>query len=362
MKKTIYLFLIIFNLLFIASCSSNSEDYGSQSLSQNNSNEVSAVLPEAEMTKYNITDFLPSAINSIYSFSRSQENEIIKEYIEFLKEGRVQVKSVSSSSIASLIYEIQEDALVLTYIAEDNYIKKELFDKEPNSQEILLMNPIIVGTTWNNGDKTLSITAIDIPVETKSGTYTSIEVTTKGKEFTQKDYYALNLGKIKTVFEMNGTVFTTELMDYKNYEIVQGIYRYYYNTPSGNELYYLEEKVSELREEELKERIIKNLYNAPRKDLLSLDSNIKINFIKYSPENDNVHIDFSFIINDKLDLETTFNKMFLKSLANTLCFNYGVENALITIDGKSQGSDQLILEDKEVITADFNNYKLLEKI
>ncbi len=353
---------MLLTTLVISSCSSGSKNYESEKFSPDEKIEVSTVLPEADTKtpKYSIKDFLPSNKNTEYTFSRGSENEIVKEYVEFLEEDKIQIKSVSGTRIASSIYKVQEDAIILTYIAEDNYIKKELFSEESNSHEILLMNPIAIGTTWNNADKTLSITSIDIPIETKFGTYNSIEVTTKGKEFTQKDYYVLNLGKIKTVVEINDTTFTTELIDYKKDELLQGTYRYYYTSASSKELFFKEEKVSELRDDELQDKIARNMYNPPREDLKPLDSNIKINFINLSPKKDYVHIDFSFNLNDKLNVGDSFNKPFLQSLANTLGFNYGVENILISFDGKSHSSEQLVLEDSEHIKVDYSNYKLLQ--
>ncbi len=362
MRKTFYILLICINLLSLSSCGSSSKDYTSDNISHKEEVAVSTVLqePDGKRPSYTVMNFLPSTINTELSFSRGPENEIIREYIEFLKDDKIQVKSVSNSSIASSIYEVQNDALVLTYIAEDNYIKKELFNEKPNSNEILLMNPILIGTTWTNNNKQSTITGIDIPVVTEAGTYNSIEVTTNGEEFIQKDYYAVNIGKIKTIFETNGTIFTTELISYKNNTSLQGIYRYYFNSSSGKEFYYLEEKVTELTEKELTEKIANNLYNPPREYLVSLQKNIKINFITLSPEKNYVHIDFSYESKDKFNLEVLSEPTLLKSLSNTLGFNYQVEDILITFDGSSYSPEQLTLEDGVQLKVDYSNYIILQ--
>ena len=103
MKKIFYIFLILLNTLLISSCSSESKDYETEKLSPNDKIELSTVLPEAdtETPIYNIKDFLPTKKNTEYSFSRGTENEIVKEYVEFLEEDKIQIKSVSGTRIAS---------------------------------------------------------------------------------------------------------------------------------------------------------------------------------------------------------------------------------------------------------------------
>ena len=56
-----------------------------------------------------------------------------------------------------------------------------------------------------------SITNVKVTITTPLASYECIEVTTVGKESTIKDYYAANVGLVKTLFTSNGTEVSSSL-------------------------------------------------------------------------------------------------------------------------------------------------------
>ena len=219
-----------------------------------------------------------------------------------------------------------------------------------------MCNPIKEGSTWKDGTKTRVITAVDVSIEIPAGYFAAVEVTTSTDEYTQKDYYVKDLGRVKTIFETNGSTFITELKSIEENTKLIANYRFFYMDIVNDKNYYIEEAIEELQEEELQDIIIDKLYNPPSNNYVKLAEGVTINSISILDDKDYIHIDISSDFQEKMNFGVSAETGFLSALTNTLGFNYGLEKVMVTLDGKPYSSGHLYLEAGETFTVDISNY------
>jgi hypothetical protein len=106
------------------------------------------------------------------------------------------------------------------------------------------MEPLKRGTTWklNDGRKrTITNTAVDLT--TKTGNYKALEVTTESTSDKTIDYYAPNVGLVKSIFVSGETQISSTLADIKeNVPLVQKI-NFYYPNSNDEKIYYKKQEI-----------------------------------------------------------------------------------------------------------------------
>ena len=103
------------------------------------------------------------------------------------------------------VLENKDGELRLIYSKGESYYREDFTSKNNDKPEILLKEPFTKGNSWTllDGSKR-SITNVKVTIKTPLASYECIEVTTVRKESTVKDYYAANIGLVKTLFTSNG--------------------------------------------------------------------------------------------------------------------------------------------------------------
>lgn len=103
--------------------------------------------------------------------------------------------------------------------------------------------------------------------------------------------------------------------------------------------------------------LVKAIVNALKiekdSDTLTLPPNVTVNSAKL--ENDTLSVDFGDNFINTMNLGSTSELMLLKSLVNSLGYNFGVSKVYITINGENYSSGHIYKAEKETFSVNYDN-------
>jgi hypothetical protein len=112
------------------------------------------------------------------------------------------------------VIELKDGNLTSMFSKEETYYRENFLNATDYSGDIFLMEPLKVGTAWTLQDgRQRTITSTSAVVATPSGSYLSIAVVTEGPYSTITDYYAKDVGLIKSVFSSEGMEISSSLQE-----------------------------------------------------------------------------------------------------------------------------------------------------
>jgi hypothetical protein len=154
-----------------------------------------------EIIEPRVQDFFPKNPMKKY-FSGGFENAGFTETIDKLAGDKVQVKWLNTGTGFASVYELKEEDIRRIFRTEENDGKFKddyIGTTEDNSNDIILKAPLVVGTKWtNDGEGKYEITGVNVKAQTPAGTFYTVEVTYTKGEFVKADYYAKDLGLVKS--------------------------------------------------------------------------------------------------------------------------------------------------------------------
>ena len=119
-------------------------------------------------------------------------------YVDYSRPGQVQLAYDNGGTEIHVLYGVGNGKVQILQELPELYVREDLAQLPPLSNgEILLMEPLEVGTTWNVEHGIRSITAVDVPVDTEAGAFNAIEVTTTSSDVVTKHYYARGFGLVQ---------------------------------------------------------------------------------------------------------------------------------------------------------------------
>lgn len=141
-----------------------------------------------------------------------------ESWVDYVSNDAIQIRSNNGGTETVEVYTVDGGALKKVFSLGEAYYRYD-FTTERETEEVMIMEPIAVGTAWNlAGGEKRSITAVDADVTVPYGTFKALEVTTEHEGSTTKDYYVRGLGLIKKEFtskETDATVIASELEKYE---------------------------------------------------------------------------------------------------------------------------------------------------
>lgn len=287
-----------------------------------------------EYASYNVfTDFVDSVNNKVQTRMNNGGSETVK-VIE-IKDGKVSVIFIKSECYY-----------------RDNFMSETAI-KDP---EILLMEPLKKGTKWTlpDGNKRY-ISAMDVEVETPSGKYKAIEVTTEYEDSTTKDYYAPQVGHVKSEFSSGDMEVSSTLSEIKtNTPFTQRIAVYY---PDTDEKIHAETLTLSFRTGDITRKVLQVALRqkAIKESYLQLVSpKTSINSL-YLGDDNIVYLDFSADFVNDMNLGAGFESAVLQCITNTLGNYYGVDKVYITIDSKPYASGHILMKKGETFKVNMDS-------
>jgi hypothetical protein len=304
-----------------------------------------------ELENVTIQDYYPFQADTEYVYTgEGNEYASYHRYIDFVdsENKKFQTRTNNGGTETVRVIEIKDGKISVVSIVNECYYRDNIMSAAAavkEKPEVLLMEPLVQGTQWNTPDGSKRyISGVEVTVETPTGNYKAIEVTTEGEDSTTKNYYAPQVGLVKEVFLSNDMEVSSTLSEINaNTPFTQTVEVFY---PDTDEKIYVEpislifhtgDDTKDILREALRTEGSKESY------LQIASDNTKINTLYLNKDNI-VSVDFSSEFVQDMNLGAGYEWLVLQSVTNTLGNYYGVQKVNITLDGKPYESGHVSME------------------
>lgn len=356
MKKIIpVLFLLVLLTLFSGCAKNNVKDTSQDNTAIPDTASAGSTVP-VSAPELNIADYFPMSINTKYVYEgKGNEYASFSVYNDYVSEGKVQQRVDNGGTAAARVIGLKDGSLTRILYREEAYYRENLLDVAGSDEEILLMEPIKKGTQWKVKDSIRIITDTEADITTPSGKYKAIEVTTEGKNDKVIEYYAKNVGLIKTVFTSGDLEVTSSLGKIeKDHALVQRV-RFYYPGIEDGKLYFETRDVS-FKTNDITKQVLEKAYKdiANAKIGNTFTTNTKINSL-YLNKDGMVYLDLNNAFQNDINAGAEFEKQILQCIANTFGHYYNSDKVILTIDNKPYNSGHIAMKKGEYIKVNDDN-------
>ena len=309
------------------------------------------------VNKLSVSDIFPFKKNVQLNYTSSQShNSNSSMYIDFIKNNRMQFRLVSSDANTGCVVENKDGELRIITSRNSFYYHDDLTSIQNVNPEIMLKEPLVKGTSWTlpNGKKRY-ISNDNTEITTASGKYIALEVTTETDKGKILNYYASNIGLVKTIGDSkdkNNTSLESIVTDAINTETV----KFYYPNPSKGSLMFSKRQLHFSTDDFPKTYFEKHFKESPSSTLSPvLSQNTKINKLYLNINENKVYVDFSkeFVID--MNSRPKEEAKVLKCITDTLCNYFNVDKLSLTVEGNPYESIHIIMKPSEPMYADIKN-------
>lgn len=361
MKKIIMIISILLMLTILSAC--NRSNQNKENISNNTSPSPGPTTSlsgqkDAEEEPENvlrIDDYFPLVGDTEYVYT-GEGNEFASYYrvTDFLdqEKKRIQTRSNNGGTETVRVLEIKDGKLSVIEMINECYYRENIMMNATvdNQAEVLLMEPLVEGTEWTLPDgRRRLITSTQTNIDTPYGNYKAIEVTTEDEDGVSKDYYAYQVGLVKSVFASEDLeVFSSLSKINTNVPYTQTIDIYY---PNVDENIYVEQlelafHTGDDTKAVLQEALSKKANNDTNLAIASI--NTKINSL-YLGDDNIVYVDFSPELISDMNVGAGYEALILQCIVNTLGQYYGVQDVSITVEGKKYESGHILMKEGETL-------------
>ncbi|KAJ52791.1 hypothetical protein BD780_002084 [Clostridium tetanomorphum] len=351
MKKFILILLLPFVLL--TSCNKPN------TVEKDNNTKIENPASNKDVSKMEIKNYYPFKENVRLKY-KGTGNEFAERsvYTDYISDNRIQLRVVNPGTTSAQVLEIKDGELRLITSKSEFYYRDNIINTENKEYEVLLKEPLVKGTSWNlpNGNKRY-ISDTEKEIETPYGKFKALEVTTESNEDKIFDYYAVDKGLVKTVFNGKGLEVITELESIQENTPVTQTVKFYYPNIVEDKIVSLKRTLNFNTNDDLKTVLEKNFKEVPDKNMskLIMSDNIKINKIFLDAKTNTVNIDLSDNYVKEMNFGSASELATLKSITNTLGDYYNVDKVYITLGGKPYSSGHMLMKENETFKVDFTN-------
>lgn len=357
MKKNICVILIILIFGLLIGCSKElttkvtpPENTGNSQSKDNSSKDA--------VSTAKIGDYYPFEQNIKYSYSgEGNEYATYTVFVDYLRGSRQQIRVNNGGTETVQVLENSDGELRRVYSKGENYHREDV-TSQSNETDILLKEPLREGNSWTLSDGSKrSITNLRVVIKTPLASYECIEVTTVRKESTDKNYYAANIGLVKTIFTSDKYEVSSSLSKMeKNVPFVQTVNFYY---PNGiDSMNYTTAKELSFNTNDITKKIFeKHFKEVPNKDigkLISANTTIKSLYLN---KDNMVYVDFSKEFTEEMNAGSGYEGQILQCITNILGDYYMVKKVYITVEGNPYSSGHILMKKGEAFVVDHKNTK-----
>jgi uncharacterized protein YcfL len=304
-----------------------------------------------------ISDYFPMEKDNKYEYEGAgNEYASYESYTDYADKNRMQQMVNNGGTVSARVYELKDGKLTSIYNRGEVYYRENMLDQSDGSGEVLLMEPLKEGTSWNLKDgRQRTITKVSAEVKTPMGTYPAIEVLTEGGEGTNIDYYAKNIGLIKTLYQTGGLEVSSSLKSIEKNASRNETVRFYYPDRKSGKLSYVSKEVSyhtndvtaQVLEKQYKEAVNENLG-------VVLTTNAAIKSLQLDSENQ-VRIDMNKAFLEGMNAGAGYEEAILNCIANTFGQYYRSNGVILSVEGEPYSSGHIIMKEGEVLPVDPDN-------
>ena len=302
-------------------------------------------IEKALASLFTISDYFPVKANTKYMYqSKGNDYSTYSIFVDYLIGSRTQLRYVDSGMDLVRVIENKDGNLTMLLSKKSDY--RENFTSSPSvNAEILLKEPLVKGTTWTLADsRKRYISNVAAEVMTPLGKYIALEVTTEYKNSKNLDYYALNVGLVKTVFISNGNEISSTLSKIQNNVLFTNSLNFYYPNINDSKLYFVSKqlifKTNDITRTK-NETAYKSLPKGNVSKVLSPNAKIKSLYLNKAGM---VYVDFSKELVNEMNAGSGYESMILQCITNTLGIYYGVTKVNLTVEDKPYSSAHIIMK------------------
>jgi hypothetical protein len=306
-----------------------------------------------------IAVYYPIRNNTLYSYEGvGNEYAAYDVHADYTTNNAVQERVSNSGTITARVIRIENGRIIKVYSQGETYYRENFLKKADGDTEILLMEPLEVGTTWKLSDgRTRTITNTSFDIDAPLGSYKALEVTTQSSTDKTYDYYVKDIGLIKTIYVSNDFEVSSTLKAIKENTLSTQDITFYYPSPT-NKIQAVSKTITFQTNANTKE-LFEAAYKEHNTNYESVfTENTQINSL-YLNTDGAVYID----LNDKFQIEVKkdadYEKMVLQCIANTFGYYYNVENVYITIDNKPYQTKSFSMKKGEVLKVNLDETAFL---
>ncbi len=296
-----------------------------------------------------VSDYFPIQDNVKYVYE-GMGNEFagFTVTVDYSSVNKVQQRVDNGGTVIARVYEITDEELTRIFSMGEVYYRVNMLSQRDDAKEIMLMAPLVKGTTWTLEDgRQRTITGISTEVRTSLGTYPTIEVITEGSNGTTVDYYAKDIGLVKTIFRSGGVEVSSTLRTIEEDVDRPEMIRFYYPDMQADKIFYREKEVA-FRTNDDTSKILEEAYKALAKEnagvVLSTDAAIKSLTLD---EDTKVRLDLNKAFITDMNAGAGYESMILQSIANTFGSYYNSEEVVLTIEGEPYASGHIEMKEGE---------------
>lgn len=305
-----------------------------------------------------VSEYLPFA-KDVYMKYKGTGNEYATydTYVQFAKADLMQIRKDNGGTVSAIVYQLIDGAIIKVFTQGETYYHYD-YTSSRNDDEIILKEPIEVGTSWKLKDGSVrSITSVNKQIKTPAGDYNALEITTKRKDTTERDYYAKSIGLVKSEFldnlDNNGSASITSELEKveKNVPFKQTV-KIYFPQFSTDKVVSMDREVQINSNEDMKFKFQKEFKTIPSGSNLTkvLSTNVKILSIKVDDKTGIVTVNFSSDLIRGMNAGTSLELLIIKSITNTFGNYFQKEKVIITLEGKPYESGHVLMKKGEYFT------------
>ena len=313
----------------------------------------------SESAVLTLADYFPILPDVSCRFDVSGGKDLpVSTYVEFIGQDTIQIKYDNGTTVKHVLYAIRNGEVRIAGERSELYAREDLsLLPSEGDGEILLKEPLKVGTTWYVGGGIRSITDLKAQVDTPTGMYSAIEVTTIGNDTATRQYYAPGIGLVKTVrtgaFEDTSVLGSRTTGQPETMDLT-----FYYPKMTDTDVVITSDEVSVklYSNDSLTDVLTDYFRHPPETDVLPIMSeNAVVNSVMQEPVSGVVTIDFSKEFISGMNAGAAAEGAILQSIANTAGSLYGASQVIITIDNQLYESGHIAFKQGETISVDYYN-------
>lgn len=280
-------------------------------------------------------------------------------YFEYIDGNRAQIKEKNPGTNMVRIIEYKDGAITEIYSEGEFYHIENFLNNKANSQEILLKEPLEVGTNWlsSNGYKK-EITSIDRQIETPYGVLQALEVTTEyDNGRLEKTYYSQGIGFVASIY-IDGDFRVETLLKDKSYGPIEEEILLFYPLYNGEGTRFINDRISFKTNDKVEKLLEEKFKFPPKEDLLpTIALDTVINRIYLDKNTWIANVDFSKELLTDINAGSSYEYEILRSIVNTIGKFYDADKVYITVDKKPYESGHFALLEGEAFKISTDNIK-----
>lgn len=313
-----------------------------------------------------VSDYFPFKANvrNVYK-GTGNEYADYETYVDYVKDDTIQIRNINPGTVSVFVYKIVGGSLKRIFRQGETYYRHD-YTASTNEEEILIKEPIKVGTSWTTSDGgTRIITNIDKTVSTPIGEFQALEITTENVDNIMIDYYVKNIGHVKSIFKSKNDTFTitSELEKSETGCPIKQTVRLFYPEFLKDRVVYIDNEIELLTNQDIVAKLLEGLKQVPQDSGLSpvLSANTQILNILPDDANNAIIVDFSQHLISEMNAGTSFEAMILKSIANTFGTYYQKQRVYILVDGKPYASGHVLMKPEDFLAVDMQDIVKFEQ-